>query len=99
MVEIIKKDNNIIFKIKNNIDLYIEPKIKKEISKYLDKDYDIFTIDLANVKYIDSCGLGMFVYLAKLIETKNKKLIIQSVPNEVMKVFKVGRFDKLLNII
>lgn len=57
-----------------------------EIGTTTHKDIDI---DLSNVHYIDSSGLGVLIRLMKLQKKKGKKLTMKNVSTEVRTILKL----------
>jgi anti-anti-sigma factor len=98
---IVKKENNNIFFILNGeIILQNVEKIKKEIIDVLQKstDYQNVYINLENVSFIDSSGIGMLVYVNGFLHSGFKVLNLVSPSPDVFKILKVGAFDKLFKI-
>ena len=63
-------------------------KLQKEAELYFKENIFNLVIDLANVNYISSRGLGILVDIHKKCQ-KNGKLVICGVSSEVMSVFKL----------
>jgi len=55
-------------------------------------------IDLSNVDYIDSSGVGVLISLHKLQKKKGKELIIQKVSSKVRNVLKLSSLSDVFNI-
>lgn len=66
-----------------------------EIGQQIDKDIEI---DLANVDYIDSSGVGVLISLLKLQKKKGKELIINKVSSKVLNVLKLSSLSDVFNI-
>jgi anti-sigma B factor antagonist len=66
-----------------------------EIGQNIDKDIDI---DLSNVDYIDSSGVGVLISLLKLQKKKGKSLNISKVSPKVQNVLKLSSLSDVFNI-
>ena len=76
MLTISKKDGSIIFNIKGNITLETEGSLKNKILDTLqnEKSYNIVYIEMSEVKFIDSSGIGMLIYIYNFLES-NKAIL------------------------
>ncbi len=66
-----------------------------EIGQTADKDIEI---DLSNVDYIDSSGVGVLISLLKLQKKKGKTLKINKVSSKVLNVLKLSSLSDVFNI-
>ena len=66
-----------------------------EIGQNVDKDIEI---DLSNVDYIDSSGVGVLISLLKLQKKKGKALKIDKVSPKVLNVLKLSSLADVFNI-
>ena len=60
-----------------------------------DKDIEI---DLSEVDYIDSSGVGVLISLLKLQKKKEKELIIEKVSSKVLNVLKLSSLSDVFNL-
>jgi anti-sigma B factor antagonist len=56
------------------------------------------TFDLSQLEYISSAGLRMLLQMQKMMKTQGN-MTIKNVNEEVMEIFKVTGFVRLLNIV
>lgn len=66
-----------------------------EVGQDMDKDIEI---DLSNVDYIDSSGVGVLISLLKLQKKKGRNLMINRVSSKVMNVLKLSSLSDVFNI-
>ena len=95
----INENNNIITAIiSGEIELFtireFESKLM-EISHSNDKDIEL---DLSNVDYIASSGLGVLFSLMKLQKNKGKSLIINKISSKVLEVFKLSSISNFFDL-
>lgn len=102
-MEVTKKDNELIFALEGKIYLFNESQIKNDIidsyNENVDDNIQNVIIDISKVTIVDSSGIGMLLYIFKFLKGKEKKLILKSVPDDVMKVLKLARINTLIEII
>lgn len=99
-VEFVDEEKYIIAKVFGDIDAYHSADVKKEIrEKMLNSDKDKVIIDLSEVDYIDSAGLGSLVAILKDARLNNKALYLMAPKQAVMRVFEMTRLDKVFSII
>ncbi|MBO6229614.1 MAG: STAS domain-containing protein [Ruminiclostridium sp.] len=71
----------------------IEEKLLKEVAGVTD-----LTFDLKELEYISSAGLRVLLQMQKMMKTQGNMVIINT-NDEVMDIFKVTGFVRLLNIV
>ena len=78
------------------IDVTNAAEFEKEVNEEID-NIAYLTIDLSEVNYISSVGLRAFLSFQKKLQSQDKMRII-NVQSEVLEIFKMVGFDKVLNI-
>lgn len=56
------------------------------------------TIDLSNLDFIDSAGLGMLLLARDEAKKTNRELVLRHPKGQVKRMFGVTRFDKLFTV-
>lgn len=72
--------------------------LRREISDILSAGGEVILIDLKNVTFIDSSGLGALVAAMQSVRKANAKLFICSINDQVRMVFELTRIDRILNV-
>ena len=78
------------------IDVTNAIEFEKEVNEEID-NIAYLTIDLSEVNYISSVGLRAFLSFQKKLQSKDKMRITNIKP-EVLEIFKMVGFDRVLNI-
>lgn len=86
-------DVNII-QIAGNIDLYTTPELKEEFDRLNRGALHKILIDLLNVRFIDSSGLGVLVTEALYLQKRNRVLKFINVNSTINHVFSLGGFTR-----
>lgn len=69
--------------------------LRREISDIVADNVKIVLIDLKDVKFIDSSGLGALVSSMQMIRNANAKLFLCSVSDQVKMLFQLTKMDRL----
>lgn len=72
---------------------------RQTIEALLAEGVDIILIDLKNVTFIDSSGLGMLVVLLKRIRACNSQLYICSINDQVRMLFELTGMDRVFSLL
>ena len=93
----LKRDRNSIINLKlvGDIDLEVTPEIKTRLNNQLEDAVGLH-IDARNVSYIDSSGVSILIIAMHMCKKNNIELQITAISDEVHKVLKLARLDKLL---
>jgi len=90
-LKIRKNGNNYIIDVNGEMDLYNSYKLKELVMKMLEKKVERFIINLENVDYIDSSGIGALIYICSTIKKMNFRLIITNIHGSVKKVIELTK--------
>ena len=69
--------------------------LRREISGLLANGADILLIDMKEVKFIDSSGLGALVSAMQMVRNANKKLFVCSINDQVRMLFELTKMDRI----
>lgn len=88
----IRKNGEVyIIDVAGEMDLYNSYKLKELVMKMLEKNVKSFIINLEQVDYIDSSGIGALIYICSTIKKMNLKLAISNVHGSVKKVIELTK--------
>jgi anti-sigma B factor antagonist len=88
----IRKSQEIyIVDVQGELDLYNAYKLKELLTKMLEKKIERFIINLDEVEYIDSSGIGALIYISSTVKKSNLKLAITNVHGSVQKVMELTK--------
>jgi anti-anti-sigma factor len=89
------RDNYQLFRLTGLLDAFSEPTFTRVLGSKVTEDPKNIILDLSQIDFVDSSGLGALVRLAK--EVQNNKAIFQIVTNaRVTQTVKLVRLDKFL---
>ncbi len=91
--------DKVIISINGEIDAYHSAEVKKYLKDSLLENAKKIVIDMSNVNYIDSAGLGSLVAVFKDARLAEKELILASLKQTVMRIFEMTRLDRVFKIV
>jgi anti-sigma B factor antagonist len=68
------------------------------IDRLLDEGAETILIDLKDITFIDSSGLGTLVVLLKKVRGMNRKLCICSINDQVRMLFELTSMDRVFDV-
>jgi anti-sigma B factor antagonist len=93
-----ENENNVLVIVSGDIEMMTIKEFKEklfEIGQNIDKDVEL---DLSNVDYIDSSGVGVLISLLKLQKKKGKLLMINKVSTQVLNVLQLSSLSDVFNL-
>ena len=93
-VEIEKKQNIPIVHINGEIDIYTCPELRTSLTQLIENGSRNLILDLENIQYIDSTGLGTIAHTARAIESDNGQVLVVCTKNQIKKIFEVSGLEK-----
>lgn len=90
-------DTTLVTVLENRIDAAVAIQFKDGMREVTETDQARFVIDMANVNFVDSSGLGAIVSVMKMVGT-NRKLELAGLTTSVQKVFRLTRMDTVFTI-
>ena len=94
-------ENNAIpvINVDGEIDIYTSPKLTESIDVAMTNQPKVIVLNLENVHYIDSTGLGAIALSAENLSTKGGRLNVVCTKPQLVKIFEVsGLNQKNVNI-
>ncbi|MEH1939541.1 MAG: STAS domain-containing protein [Nostoc sp.] len=69
--------------------------LRREVSSILANGADILLLDMKEVKFIDSSGLGALVSAMQMVRNANAKLFVCSISDQVRMLFELTKMDRI----
>ncbi|MCC3413242.1 MAG: STAS domain-containing protein [Microcoleus sp. PH2017_29_MFU_D_A] len=91
------KNNHQLFRLTGLLDAFSEATFRKVLSKCIDEGPKHVILDLSQIDFVDSSGLGALVQLVKKAQTMEGTLQIVSNPR-VTQTVKLVRLEKFLSL-
>lgn len=93
--EIEERTDKTIIKLFGELDIYVSSEFKEEMLEILEKTKDHLYLDLKDLEYIDSTGLGALIALVKAAGEKDKKVYLKDVNERIRKLFKITALEDM----
>ena len=84
-------------KLIGDLDVYSEEDFKSFIDQEIDPKKDI-TIDLNDLDYLDSTGLGMFMNIYKMVKENDGQIKVINAKENIKKLFKITDLSQLFDM-
>jgi len=87
-----------VIDINGEMDLYNSYKLKDLVVKMLEKGMKSLIINLEQVDYIDSSGIGALIYICSMMKKMNLRLLIVNVRGSVKRVIELTKLTEYFPI-
>lgn len=95
----LKKNNSVyVIELDGELDLYNAYKIKTLYTKMAEKGINSIILDLTNLDYLDSSGLGSIIYIFSDLKKHNGKMSLCHLSGSPKNLIQMTRLDKLFLI-
>jgi anti-sigma B factor antagonist len=82
-----------------DLDIVTSDDVKRQLAAMVETGTPIVTLDLGDVRFVDSSGLGALVAVHHFAEAKGAQLVVKSPPDHVRNLFNLTRLDNLLTVV
>ena len=84
--------------LQGELDVSTADKLKEHLHNLADEKILDMKINLENLDYIDSTGLGAMIGVLKKLKTDNKEIYIINPKSNVKKIFTITGLDKIFKV-
>jgi anti-sigma B factor antagonist len=84
--------------VAGEIDAYTAPKLREELSTLAEEGNKTMVVNLKDVTYLDSTGLGVFVGLFKELSKNNGELKLIQLSDRLNRLFEITGLSNIMNI-
>lgn len=88
-----------IVDISGEMDLYNAHKLKEVVQKMLEKGIRDYVINVDNVTYIDSTGIGALMHVHSTIKKQGKRMLLANVKGTVRQVIQLTKLMDYFDIV
>ena len=94
----IKKEKYTIVEIAGRLDTTNYQELETNLQEKLDAGARNLILDCANLEYVSSSGLRVFLMFLKKIKGLNGKFFVCSMQDEIKEIFKISGFTSIFDI-
>lgn len=91
-------DGHTVVVVGGEIDVYTAPKLRDKITELVGQGHHSLIIDMENVDFIDSTGLGVLVGGLKKVRAQDGTLALVCNQDRLLKIFKITGLAKVFTI-
>ncbi|HPF39120.1 MAG TPA: STAS domain-containing protein [Phycisphaerae bacterium] len=96
--EVRRVDGGTIISLTGDVDLHHAPALHAALVQVANERPGRYILDLQDVPYIDSSGLGTFVEVFRRVNAYKGKMVLFGLNERVRSVFEISKLDRLFNI-
>jgi anti-sigma B factor antagonist len=93
-----QNDKEVLIHIGGEIDAYTAPKLREELLSLAEGGNKLIIVNLKEVTYLDSTGLGVFVGLFKELKKNNGELKLIDLSNRLKRLFEITGLSHIMNV-
>ena len=93
-----KEKDNWNVALEGELDISSSTNLKENLSNITEDDVKDLIINMQNLDYIDSTGLGILVGVLKRLKQKQKDIYILNTKPNVKKIFTITGLDKIFKL-
>ncbi|SEN82052.1 anti-sigma B factor antagonist [Amphibacillus marinus] len=97
-VEVVEQDQSTTLVLTGEIDAYTAPILKESLLPLTKTANAEVIVDLEQVNYMDSTGLGVFISALKSAKEHDSKLKLIQLQERVHRLFKITSLDSIIDI-
>ncbi len=97
-IDITNKEDVAYVSLSGEVDAFTAPKLKDALLPLTKEERQTVEVDLQNVNYMDSTGLGVFISALKSTKEHNTELKLVQMQDRVYRLFKITGLTEIMNI-
>ena len=98
IIDVVEETDKSIVRLSGEIDAYTAPQLKEAIIPLTQQKNNTVEVDLENVNYMDSTGLGVFISALKATKEHESYLKLVNIEERVLRLFKITGLDEIMDI-
>ncbi|GAA0447285.1 MAG: STAS domain-containing protein [Bacillota bacterium] len=97
-INVVEETKKSIVNLSGEIDAYTAPQLKETLLPLTQQRGNIVEVDLENVTYMDSTGLGIFISALKSTKEHESMMRLVNIQDRVLRLFKITGLDEIMDI-
>lgn len=91
-------DEGLMVRVAGEIDAFTAPKLREELLALANGKKKTIVVNMKDVSYLDSTGIGVFVGLFKQLKKNGGELQLVDLSERVKRLFQITGLSHILNI-
>ena len=96
--DVSRAEGAVVVRLKGELDLATAPELQRELLGILEQPCSSLTLDLGELTFLDSSGLGALYRARQAAEAASVTLTLESVPRHVLRVLDVTAMAPLFDL-
>jgi len=92
------RESGPVVRVSGEVDLRTSPQMREVLLRVAHKNPKRLIVDLSDVSYMDSSGVGTMVEIKRLVERGGGRLVLAGLQPRVRSVFEVTQLDRFFDI-
>jgi anti-sigma B factor antagonist len=97
-IDVKEKESVLAVKVNGEIDAYTAPQLREKLFPLSEKEGVKMVVDLSEVNYMDSTGLGVFVGVFKNVRAHNGEFKIVGLSERLQRLFEITGLADIIDI-
>ncbi|NAP01127.1 anti-sigma factor antagonist [Halomonas sp. MG34] len=97
-MDVVDENNKSVVNLSGEIDAYTAPNLKESLLPLTQKEGNTVEVDLGNVNYMDSTGLGVFISALKSTKENGSEMKLVNIQDRVLRLFKITGLDEIMDL-
>lgn len=97
-IETEEKEKDATLHLSGEIDAYTANQLREELIPLTEKEGTHVVVNLKNVKYMDSTGLGVFIGALKSCKKHQSSMVLTGATDRVKRLFTITGLDEVMKI-
>jgi anti-anti-sigma factor len=93
-----KRGDVLVLRLKGRLDAISSPTAEKVVFDFINSGQARLILDFSGISYLSSSGMRMLLSTTKKLKTLSGRLVVCSIPVNVMEVLKMSGFDHVLEL-
>ena len=85
-------------RLSGDLDIVTSDGVKRDLAALVDTGHVALALDLSDVGFVDSSGLGVLVAIHRHAESNGGSFVVRSIPPQVKRLFDITRLGDLLTV-
>ncbi len=97
-IDVEEKEEAVILKLDGEVDVYTAPKLKSRLIDLVDQSKFKIIVNLENIDFMDSSGLGVLVGGLKRVRSHDGAIALVCTQENILKIFRITGLVKVFPI-
>ncbi|WP_407271786.1 STAS domain-containing protein [Radiobacillus sp. PE A8.2] len=97
-INVVEQENTAVVHLAGEIDAYTAPELKETLLLITKKRIPLIEVDMEQVSYLDSTGLGVIISALKATKEYDGEIKLTNLQSKVMRLFEITSLDSVITI-